>query len=181
MKTIKKYIMKKLIYPAAFAVAGLLAFTFAMVNWKVNSGAAEVKFTSEKIDGSFTGLKASIVFDEQHPEVAKLSATIDATSVATGFFLKSMHARDALGSDTYPTIKFESTAVSKSGNRYIAKGNLTLKGTTRPEVINFTFTNKGGHGVFKGNMTVVPREFGLNRNGTPDKVMVTLTVPVNKM
>ena len=174
--------MKKMIYPAmVIIVAGLLAFTLAAVNWKVKSGEAEVKFTSEKIDGSFSGLKASIVFDEQHPEAAKISASIDATSVATGFFLKNMHAKDALGIDSYPTIKFESTSVSKSGNGYQAKGNLTMKGKTRPEVINFTFSNKGSGGVFKGRMTVVPREFGLTRNGTPDKVMVTLNVPVNKM
>ncbi|HZY37023.1 MAG TPA: YceI family protein [Mucilaginibacter sp.] len=173
--------MKKLIYPAAFAVAGLLAFTLATITWKVNSDQAEVKFTSDKVDGSFTGLKASIVFDEQHPEEAKLSATIDATSVATGFFLKSMHARDALGSDTYPTIKFESTAVSKNGNGYVAKGNLTLKGATRPEAIYFTFTAKGNQGVFKGNMTVVPKDFGIDHNGTPPKVMISLTVPVSKM
>jgi len=173
--------MKKLIYSATLVIAGLFAFTLAAVNWKVNSETAEVKFTSEKINGSFTGLKASIVFDEQHPEEAKFSATIDATSVATGFFLKNMHARDALGTDSYPTIKFESVSVSKNGNEYVAKGNLTMKGATRPEVINFTFTGKGSQGVFKGNMTVVPREFGLNRSGTPGKVMITLTVPVSKM
>src|ERR1700679_250598 len=145
--------MKKIFYPAvALAIVSLFAFALAAASWKVKSDAAEVKFTSEKIDGSFTGLKASIVFDEQHPEAAKISASIDATSVATGFFLKNMHAKDALGIDNYPTIKFESTAVIKNGNGYEAKGNLTMKGTTRPAVIHFTFTNKGSGGVFKGNM-----------------------------
>jgi polyisoprenoid-binding protein YceI len=174
--------MKKFFYPVvALAIAGLFAFTLAAVNWKVKSDAAEVKFTSDKIDGSFTGLKAGIVFDEQHPEEAKISASIDASSIATGFFLKTMHAKDALGIDSHPTIKFESTSVSKNGNGYVAKGNLTLKGATRPAAIYFTFTNKGGQGVFNGKMTVVPSDFGINRNGTPPKVMVSLTVPVSKM
>jgi len=182
VKTLKNHLMKKIFYPAVLlAIAGLFAFTVAAVSWKVQSDAAEVKFTSEKADGSFTGLKASIVFDDQHPEEAKISATIDATSIGTGFFLKTMHAKDALGTDDYPIIKFESTSVSKNGNGYVAKGNLTLKGATRPTAIYFTFANKGSQGVFNGKMTVVPRDFGINRNGTPDTVMVSLTVPVSKM
>src|SRR5580692_7220871 len=121
--------MKKIMYlMTVVAAVGLFAFTLLAAGWKVNTG-AEVKFRSEKIDGSFSGLKASIVFDEQHPEAAKISASIDATSVATGFFLKNSHAKDALGIDNYPTIKFESTSVSKNGNGYVAKGNLTMKGT----------------------------------------------------
>jgi len=174
--------MKKMIYAAAaVAIAGLLAFTLAAVNWKVSSDGAEVKFTSDKFDGSFGGLKASISFDAEHPEEAKFSASIDANSIATGFFLKNMHAKDALGVDDHPIIKFESTAVSKSGSGYVAKGNLTLKGASRPISIYFTFTGKGGQGIFKGNMTVIPKEFGIDHNGTPPKVMVSLVVPVTKM
>ena len=174
--------MKKIMYLLmAAAVVSLFAFTLLAANWKVKSGEAEVKFTSGKINGSFTGLKASIVFDEQHPEAAKISASIDATSIATGFFLKNTHAKDALGIDNYPAIKFESSSVSRHGNGYVAKGNLTLKGRTRPATINFTFSKNGSGGVFDGKMTVVPSAFGINRNGTPPRVMVSLTVPVSKM
>jgi len=174
--------MKKLIYPATtMAITGLLAFTFAAINWKVDSDKAEVKFTSDKFGGSFSGLKASISFDAAHPEEAKFSASIDANSIATGFFLKNMHAKDALGVDDHPIIKFESTTVSKSGSGYVAKGDLTLKGVARPMSVYFTFTGEGGQGVFKGNMTVRPKDFGIDHNGTPEKVMVSLVVPVTKM
>lgn len=165
----------------AAALTGLFAFTLVEGNWRVKSDQAEVKFTSKKINGSFSGLKASILFDERHPEEAKISATVDATSIGTGFFLKTMHAKDALGTDNYPVIKFESTAVAKNGNGYAARGSLTLKGVTRPEVIYFTFKNEGGQGVFNGEMKIAPRDFGIDRNGTPDKVTVQLTVPVNKI
>ena len=174
--------MKKFIYPAAaVAIASLLAVAAATINWKVDSDKAEVKFTSEKFGGSFSGLKASISFDEEHPEEAKLSASIDATSIATGFFLKNMHAKDALGVDNYPLIKFESSSVSKTGSGYVAKGNLTLKGASRPMSIYFTFTGKGSQAVFKGSMTVLPKDFGIDRYGTPQKVVVSLVVPVSKM
>jgi polyisoprenoid-binding protein YceI len=173
--------MKKIKYLAiAAAVVSLLAFTLVMTNWKVKGDESVVKFTSGKINGSFKGLKAEIVFDKEHPEQAKFSASIDAPSIATGFFLKNSHAKDALGVDKYPTIKFVSTSVNKSGGAYLAKGNLTLKGITKPATIRFTFDGKGSQGVFKGNIKVIPKDFGIDRNGTPPQVMVNLTVPVTK-
>jgi len=174
MKTIKLLAMMA-------ALTGLLAFSLIEANWRVKSDEAEVKFTSKKINGTFSGLKANILFDERHPEEAKIAATIDATSIATGFFLKNMHAKDALGADNYPTIKFESTAVAKNGNGYAAKGNLTLKGITRPAVIYFTFKNEGNQGIFNGEMKIIPRDFGIDHNGTPNQVTVQLTVPVTKI
>jgi polyisoprenoid-binding protein YceI len=172
--------MKKIMFPAIVAVIiSLFAFTL-ITNWKVKGDESVIKFSSKKINGSFKGLKADIVFNKEHPEEAKFSASIDAPTLATGFFLKNMHAKDALGVDTYPTIKFVSTSVSKNGDGYSAKGNLTMKGITRPAIIHFTFDDKGNEGVFKGNFKVIPKEFGIDRSGTPDEVMVNLIVPVVK-
>src|ERR1700744_2912928 len=173
--------MKNIRYAAmAASLISLFAFTLIITGWKVNAGAAVVQFTSDKVDGSFKGLKADIVFDKEHPEQAKFSATIDATTLATGFFLKTNHTKDALGVDQYPTIKFVSTAVSKSGAAYLAKGNLTLKGVTKPSTIHFTFDDKGTQGVFKGDFKVIPKDFGIDHLGTPDEVTISLTVPVVK-
>ena len=102
--------------------------SFVVFNaWKVKTGEASVKFSSGKINGSFKGLKADINFDKAHPEQAKITATIESGSIATGFFLKNSHAKDALGTDKFPLIKFVSTAVAKNGTGYTARGNLTLK------------------------------------------------------
>src|ERR1700743_3285370 len=174
--------MKKSVYLLLCAAAIICTSAFILItnSWRVDPNAASVSFTSDKIDGKFEGLKANIQFDKDHPEQSKISATIDATSVATGFFLKNSHAKDALGVDTYPTIKFVSTSVERSGNAFIAKGQLTMKGATRPAAIHFTFTENGGKGVFKGDFKVIPKEFAIDRAGTPPVVSVTLSVPVNK-
>ena len=168
--------MKKIIYPPLIVLVISLQAFVVLSTWKVKTEEASVKFTSGKINGSFKGLKADIVFDKEHPEQAKISATIETPTIATGFFLKNSHAKDALGTDKYPTIKFVSTAVAKNGNGYVAKGNLTMKGVTKPASINFTFDEK----TFKGNMKVIPKEFGIDRSGTPPQVMVDLVVPVTK-
>lgn len=174
--------MKKIVYPLLCALLITVASAFVLLtdSWKVKAGEASVKFTSDKIDGQFSGLKASILFDKDHPETSKISASIETPTIATGFFLKNMHAKDALGVDTYSTIKFVSVSVSKGAAGYIAKGNLTMKGVTKPATIHFTFEDKGGGGVFKGDLKVIPKDYGINRNGTPPVVMVTLVVPADK-
>jgi polyisoprenoid-binding protein YceI len=70
--------------------------------------------------------------------------------------------------------------VSKSAGAYSAKGNLTMKGITKPATIHFTFDDKGNQGVFKGTFKVIPRNFGIDHNGTPDQIMVKLIVVVTK-
>jgi polyisoprenoid-binding protein YceI len=173
--------MKKIIYPAiGLAIISFIAFTLIANDWKVKGDGSVVKFTSGKINGSFKGLKADIIFDKEHPEKAKISASIETPSIATGFFLKNSHAKDALGVDKYPTIKFVSTSVSGNAQAYVAKGNLTMKGITKPATIHFTFEGKGSQGVFKGSFVVIPKDYGIDHNGTPDKVTVDLTVPVTK-
>ena len=156
------------------------AFVLIINNWRIKPNEASVKFNSGKINGSFSGLRASISFDKEHPETGKISASIDVPSIATGFFLKNNHAKDALGADTYPTIKFASASVIKEGHAYATKGALTMKGVTKPVTIHFTFDENGDGGLFKGEFKVIPREFGITRNGTPDEVTVHLVVPVTQ-
>ena len=80
--------MKKIFYSALIlSFTGLQAFVL-ISNWTVKSEGTSVKFSSGKINGSFKGLKATIAFDKEHPEQAKITATIDAPSIATGFFSK---------------------------------------------------------------------------------------------
>ncbi len=174
--------MKNIIYPAiGLIIISLVAFAVIASNWKIKGDESVVKFSSGKINGSFKGLKADIVFDKEHPEQAKMSASIESSTIATGFFLKSDHAKDALGVDKYPTINFVSTSVSKDAEGYVAKGNLTMKGITKPATIHFTFEDKGNNqGVFNGNFVVVPKDYGIDHSGTPDKVTVNLIVPVTK-
>lgn len=173
--------MKKTIYSLLCAfVISLPAFAFFAGNWKIKDPGYEVKFTGGRINGTFEGLKADILFDKAHPELAKISASIDVNTISTGFFLKTNHAKDALGAEQYPTIRFVSTTVTKTASGYDAAGKLTLKGVTQPETIHFTFDDKGNEGLFKGDFKIIPKDFKIDRNGTPEQVVINLTVPVTK-
>jgi polyisoprenoid-binding protein YceI len=169
--------MKKILY--LLLVASLIGFSAFIVstNWKVKEP-YQVKFSGGKIHGEFKGLKANIQFDKNHPEDSRISASIDPSTIATGFFLKNSHVRDALDADKYPTISFSSTKVNKSSNGYQASGELHMKGVTRPVTIHFTFDDKGNEGVFKGTFKLIPKDFNITHKGTPDELTISLFVPV---
>jgi len=173
--------MKKIMYPVIMLlVVSISAFTLtALTTYKVKTP-YEVKFSGGRIHGIFETLKANIQFDKANPESSKISASIEVESIATGFFIKNNHAKDALDAEKYPNISFTSTSVSKSGSAYLAAGNLTMKGVTKPVTIHFTFTDKGNDGLFKGSFKVIPKEFNITRSGTPDELTIDLTVPVTK-
>jgi polyisoprenoid-binding protein YceI len=181
-----KYIPMKKINYYTFLTAlfiSLSAFTYiTSSDWKVRENEYEVKFSGSKVSGNFKGLKANIQFDEMHPETSKISATIDATSVSTGFFLKTSHvkAEDALGVDKYPLIQFVSESVARKGDLYQAIGKLTIKGITKEAKIDFTCIGARGERTFNGRFTVTPKEFNITRTGTPEQVTISLKIPVTR-
>ncbi len=65
--------------PIAAATALLVSsFTFvALVNWKVKEGYL-VKVSGGHLEGTLKGLSATILFDEAHPEISKITASLDA-------------------------------------------------------------------------------------------------------
>ncbi|MGY8712225.1 YceI family protein, partial [Bradyrhizobium sp. 18BD] len=69
---------------------------------------------------------------------------------------------------------------SKTNAGYEANGKLTLKGVTKPITIHFTFDDKGNEGIFKGDFKVITKDFGITKNGSPDYLDITLSVPVAK-
>jgi len=85
-----------------------------------------------------------------------------------------------LDADKYPTIRFNSTAVSKNGSGYKTNGRLTLRGVTKPVVIYFTFEDHGHGGIFRGNFKFAPRSFNITHDGTPNELTISLTVPVTQ-
>jgi polyisoprenoid-binding protein YceI len=70
----------------------------------------------------------------------------------------TMQSSEVLDPAKFPEISFASTSVeSPSGNRYLAHGNLTLHGVTKPVDVPVSFAN--GH--YTGKVTIKQTEFGI--------------------
>jgi polyisoprenoid-binding protein YceI len=174
--------MQQMIIGSALMVS--LIFTG---NWNVDTAKAKVNFTVKgpfgTVNGSFTGLKADIKFNEKDLPGSSITASIDAKTVSTGVGMRNTHLRNEeewLNTAKYPMISFHSKKIEKTGVGYSATGELTLKGVTKPAVIAFTFTNKGASGLFKGQFSVKREEFNVGKPGgsVGSVITVNLEVPV---
>ncbi|HEY4065093.1 MAG TPA: YceI family protein [Puia sp.] len=172
-----------------FLILSLLLSGIFAVNWNVDASAAKVSFAIKgpfgTVHGDFTGLKATIQFDEHDLAASSFTASIDARTVSTGIGLRNKHLRNEeqfLNTDKYPAISFHSKKIEKTANGFTAQGELTLKGTTKPVQIPFTFTPNGNAGVFKGQFTIKRADYNIGKPGGSigDEITVTLEVPVKK-
>jgi polyisoprenoid-binding protein YceI len=106
--------------------------------WKVDPGHAEVGFVGRhfmltKVRGRFTGVEG-VVHVAERPEDSTVEVTIDMASVNSGDNTRDDHLKsdDFFAVTTHPTATFRSTSVSWTGAGGVLKGDLTIKGVSRP-------------------------------------------------
>ncbi|HEX8516593.1 MAG TPA: YceI family protein [Bacteroidia bacterium] len=173
------------IFMLAAVVTMICGFAVSSL-WNVANENVAITFElpEEGTKGTVSGLKASIDFDEKHPESAKINASIDIRTLNTGNKKKDDHllSADFFNAEKYPAVSFSSTSVKAAEHGFIASGNLTMKDSTKAVEIPFTFEGKDGAGAFKGTMTIHSGDFGVTKasKSGKDKVVVTLTIPVKK-
>jgi polyisoprenoid-binding protein YceI len=126
-----------------------------------------------KVRGSFGDATGEIVIADD-PLKSTVSATIQAKSITTGVGQRDDHLRsgDFLEADKYPTLEFRGVNGLRAveGNRFVVRGELTVKGTTLPVDLHVEFEGAGrspwGQDVFGfAATTEIDREaFGMTWN-----------------
>ena len=137
--------------------------------------------------GRFNNFEGKFSYDEKNPSAAKVSITIDTSSIDTNHAERDKHLRSAdfLDVDKYPQAKFESTAFNELGNgKALLQGNLTLHGVTRPVDIQVEHT---GHGPdpwggyrrgFSGTTKLTLKDYNINYNLGPNSKEVELFLSI---
>lgn len=158
--------------------------------WKADAAKAKIDFSVKglfgTVHGHFTGLKATIRWDEHDLAGSSVTASIDASTVSTGIGLRNHHVREEeqfLNVSRYPTISFASKKIVKTAGGFMAEGDLKLKDVTKPVQIAFTFQPADGHsGVFKGNFNIKREDYNIGKSGGSigDEIRIELEVPVTK-
>jgi polyisoprenoid-binding protein YceI len=147
-----------------------------------------------KIRGKFDNFSGAIVVAEDG--TPSVHAEIGVDSVNTGNDQRDAHVKSAdfFDVEKYPVATFTSGAVESNGDNYVLRGELTLKGVTRPVALDLDFygVNPGmGHGEvagFEASVVLNRKDFGieidmpLETGGVVvgDKVTVTLEVEAVK-
>ncbi|MEM9169051.1 MAG: YceI family protein [Pseudomonadota bacterium] len=116
--------------------------------------------------GRFETVDASLDFDAEAPENARLEAIVDVASldVANDEFAQTLIGPNWFDASAHPQARFVSTTVEITGERTgRVVGDLTLKGVTRPIALDVTF-NGGDRDLLRGSYVV-----GFSATGTFDR------------
>jgi len=148
-----------------------------MGNWQLDPYHTQLEFSAKHLGmmtvrGYFDEFSATADIDPEHPETASVEVTISTASIRTNNGIRDNDLRSSnfLEVEKYPEIKFKSTSVEPSGgNHYKLTGDLTIKATTRPVVLDVErygeFNDEGmmGHRIAYGATTKINRkDFGLS-------------------
>ena len=161
----------------------------AIDHWNADASKAKNNFSVDgpfgTVHGSFSGLKATIGFSEKDLAGSSITASIDAKTVSTGISLRNSDLRKKeiwLNTDRYPVISFKSRKIEKTASGFKVSGNLTLKATTRPVEIPFTFTPSAAAGIFQGKFRINREDYGIGKKGgSVGKIIsISLEIPVNR-
>lgn len=118
----------------------ILSMGFAnAVIYDVDASHTNVGFTVKhmmitNVNGNFATYDANIDFDPATKTFKTFSATVETNSINTGIEKRDDHLRseDFFASEKFPKMTFEMTSYKADGDDGEMKGNLTIRGITKP-------------------------------------------------
>ncbi|WP_460963486.1 YceI family protein [Spirosoma litoris] len=130
------------------------------------------------VNGSFTGLEATIQFNPEHPEQAQISASVPVNTIKTGLALRDKHLQkpDYFDAEKNPLITLQSKSIQKiSSNTYEGIFELTMKGIRREVKMPFSVSAKN---EFMGSLKVNRLDFNIGKSSLvlADDVTVSIRV-----
>jgi polyisoprenoid-binding protein YceI len=200
--------MKRMVSAGTWAALALLAIAapaLAADPFKIDPAHSQVSFTIRhffsRVTGRFNEFSGNIQLDEKSLGNSSVDATITTASIFTGQERRDNHLRspDFFWADSFPTLSFKSTKVTPGeGNKFKLAGDLTMRGVTRPVVLDGTFLGAGAVAMggqpgrylagFEATGTVNRKDFNISWNKTLDQggtmlgddVTITLAVEAAK-
>ncbi len=138
------------------AVAG--ALTAAPVpadtaTFNIDKGHSEITFRIRhfmtRVSGTFTDWKGTVSGDPAAWTGGSTEIVIQTTSIDTRLEKRDNHLRsvDFFDAATYPQITFKSTSVVVTGEAVTLKGDLTIRGVTKPVVLTGEYLGTAGEGA----------------------------------
>ncbi|MEV7772787.1 YceI family protein [Kitasatospora sp. NPDC086791] len=147
-------------------------------DWAIDTTHSEIGFSVRhamvtNVKGRFTEYDGKLHLDGATPHNSSADLVIKVASIDTNQAQRDEHLRtgDFFAADTFPEIRFRSTSTEQlDADTYRMTGELTIKDTTRPVVLDLEFTGSatdayGAERVgFEGKTVVDRTDFGLTYN-----------------
>ena len=110
--------------------------------WTVDKAASRVSFrallSGRPVDGVFKRWDVQLAFDPANLRASRLTAVVEAASAVTGQPGRdqALSGPDWLSAARFPRATFTSRTIAAAGpGRYLASGDLTVRGVARPVVL----------------------------------------------
>lgn len=183
--------MKKII--TLVSAMAISIATFAQTTWKVDPSHSSVSFSVShlvisEVDGTFKTFNGSLITDSNGFSNAKINFEIDVNSINTQNEKRDGHLKseDFFHTKKHPKITFKSTSFKKiKGNKYILKGNITMRGVTKSITLNVKYggTAIDGYGNTKAGFIITGSlnriDFGVAWNSKTKNGGLTIGEKIN--
>jgi polyisoprenoid-binding protein YceI len=164
--------------------------------WTIDPSHSEVGFSVRhlmvaKVKGTFETFEGTITIAE-NPLESSVTAEVDLSSINTRDEQRDGHLRSAdfFEVENHPKLTFTSTSVEPDGGDFKVTGDLTIKGVTKPVVLDLEFNGVhpdpwgGTRSGFSAETEISRKEFGVDfeipMDGggvvVGDKIKITLEV-----
>ncbi len=147
------------------------------MTWNLDAAHSSVTFSAKHmmistVRGSMSIRDLDLEFDPDDPIRSAVRVSLDVASISSGQDARDEHLRSAdfLDAAQHPSIEFVSTRVEGSGTSGRIHGDLTIRGTTRPVVLETEYAGmvpdmQGGKRVaFAASTRIDRQDFGLTWN-----------------
>ena len=145
-------------------------------SWTVEDGSA-IGFTAtqqgQPVEGRFDRFTAEIVLDPAALADSRIDVVIDTASIATGHKDRDAALRSAsfFEVERWPTARFTSEEiVHEQGDRYLARGQLTIRDVTREATLPFELTigpdrdaADGMRAAAQGELSIARLDYGVGQ------------------
>lgn len=179
----------------ALSIAPAKPVTFAID--PVHSGVTfQIRHFVSKVRGKFRDVKGTITATPDAWQDAVVDVTIGTASLTTDNERRDGHLRspDFFAADSFPAITFRSTRVVRSGDDAKVYGNLTMRGVTKPVILDGHFSglmksSEGQRVGFEATTTVNRMDYGVAWNRAVegggamlgDEVKIEINVEANSV
>ncbi len=189
--------MKKNLITLIAAIV-LVAFKPAPATWSIDPAHSKLGFSIthmmvSDVEGQFKNFTATVTSVNDDFAEAVVDLTADVASVTTDNDARDKHIKgpDFFDAEKYPKMTFKSTSFKKTGDKtYKVTGNLTLRGVTKPVVLDATlrglYTNQAKKQVAGFKITGIIKRKDFNIGATfpaaalSDEVALTSNVEIVK-
>lgn len=144
--------------------------------WQIDAGHSDISFRirhfMSRVRGTFNQWSGTITADSGQWAAGAVDVTLETASVDTRHERRDADLRSANFFDAanHPTITFKSTKVEASGGTIVITGDLTIKGVTRPVVLEGRFLGLEAAGAgrqrvgFEARGTINRVDYGVTWN-----------------